>query len=105
MDKLIESFEELIDGASQVELRRETGTTSVTRVNVIAVHWDWNRGAGCGPCVPERRLGFAKPAEAEDALARMRKTLNERGYRKLCTSCSVDELYNRWAHEYYIYQD
>lgn len=105
MDKLIESFEEFIDGASEVELRRETGTTGVTRINVTAVHWDWDRGAGCGPCLPERRLGFAKPAEAEDALARMRKTLDERGYRKLCTSCSIDEFNHRWSHEYYSYQD
>lgn len=105
MDKLIESFTDLIDGAGEVELRCETGTTGVTRVNVTAVHWDWDRGAGCGPCMPERRLGFAKPAAAEDALARMRKTLDERGYRKLCTSYSIDEFNHRWAHEYYSYQD
>ena len=101
MDKLIESFTDLIDGASEVELRYETGTTGVTRVNVTAVHWDWDRGAGCGPCIPERRLGFAKPAEAEDALARMCKTLDERGYRKDCTACSIDEFNHRWTHEYY----
>ena len=101
MDKLIESFEEIIDGASSVELVRETGTTGVTRVNAFAVHWDRNCGDGCGPYVPERRLGFAKPAEAEDALARMRKTLKEHGYRLICTSNSIDVLFNKWAHEYY----
>lgn len=105
MDKLIESFEEIIDGASSVELVRETGTTGVTRVNAFAVHWDWDRVAGCGPCMPERRLGFAKPEEAADALARMRKTLDEHGYRKLCTSNSIDEFNHRWSHEYYSYQD
>ena len=105
MDKLIESFTDLIDGASAVELRCETGTNGVTRVNVTAVHWDWDRGAGCGPCIPERRLGFAKPAEAEDALARMRKTLDEHGYRKDFTACSIDEFNHRWAHEYYSYTD
>lgn len=93
MDKLIESFEELIDGASEVELRRETGTTGVTRVNVTAAH------------MPERRLGFAKPEEAEDAIARMRKTLDERGYRKLRTACSIDEFNHRWTHEIYRCQD
>lgn len=101
MDKLIESFEEIIDGASSVELDRETGTTGVTRVNASAVHWDWNRGEGCGPCIPERRLGFAKPAEAEDALTRMRKTLNEHGYRRILTSRSTDEFNHQWVHEYY----
>ena len=101
MDKLIESFEEIVDGASSVELVRETGTTGVTRVNAFAVHWDWDRGEGCGPCIPERRLGFAKPAEAEDALTRMRKTLNEQGYRRILTSSSIDEFNHRWVHEYY----
>lgn len=101
MDKLIESFEEIVDGASSVELVRETGTTGVTRVNVAAVHWDWDRGEGCGPCIPERRLGFAKPEEAADALSRMRKTLNERGYRRILTSNSIDEFNHRWTHEYY----
>ena len=105
MDKLIESFIDLIDGASEVELRRETGTTGVTRVNVTAVHWECEWNMSCGPYMPERRLGFAKPEEAEDALARMRKTLNERGYRMLCTSNSIDEFNHRWAHEYYSYQD
>ena len=101
MDKLIESFEEIIDGASSVELVRETGTTGVTRVNAFAVHWDWDRGEGCGPCIPERRLGFAKPEEAEDALTRMRKTLNEHGYRLICTSRNIDVLNHQWVHEYY----
>ena len=101
MDKLIESFEEIIDGASSVELVRETGTTGVTRVNAFAVHWDRDRGEGCGPCIQERRLGFAKPAEAEDALARMRKTLNAHGYQLNLTSRSIDALNNRWFHEYY----
>ena len=101
MDKLIESFEEIIDGASSVELVRETGTTGVTRVNAFAVHWDWDCGEGCGPCIPERRLGFAKPAEAADALARMRKTLNEHGYRRILTSRSMDEFNHQWVHEYY----
>ena len=101
MDKLIESFEEIIDGASSVELVRETGTTGVTRVNAFAVHWDRNCSDGCGPYIPERRLGFAKPEEAADALKRMRKTLNEHGYRCTLTSRSIDVLNNRWTHEYY----
>ena len=81
--------------------RGETGTTEVTRVNAFAVHWDWDRGEGCGPCIPERRLGFAKPEEAADALSRMRKTLNEHGYRRILTSRSIDEFDHRWVHEYY----
>ena len=103
MDKLIESFTDLIDGASDVELRHETGTTGVTRVSVTAVNW--GICAGFGPCLTKRSLGFAKPEEAEDALTRMRKTLDERGYRKQCTACSIDEFNHRWTHEYYSYQD
>ena len=105
MDKLIESFTNLIDGASEVELRWESRTTGVTRINVTAVHWEceWNKSRG--PYMPERRLGFATPAEAEDALARMRKTLDERGYRKDCTASSIDEFNHWWAHEYYSYKD
>lgn len=105
MDKLIESFENLIDGASEVELRRETGTTGVTRIVATAVHWECERDMSSGPYMPERYWGFAKPAEADDALVRMRKTLDERGYRKVCTACSIDEFNHRWAHEYYSYQD
>ena len=105
MDKLIESFTDLIDGAREVELRCETGTTGVPRINVTAVRWECEWNMSIGPYMPECRLGFAEPAEAADALARMRKTLDERGYRKDCTACSIDEFNHHWAHEYYSYQD
>lgn len=98
MDKLIESFEEFIDGASEVELRFETGTTGVTRVVARAFSLD-------GKSIGIRRWGFAKRSAAEDAIARMHKTLDERGYRMICTAYSIDEFNHRWAHEYYSYQD
>lgn len=105
MDKLIENFERLIDGASEVELRCETRTTGVTRIVATAVHWECEWNTSSGPYMPERYWGFAKPSEAEDALSRMRKTLDERGYRKLCTASSIDAFNHWWAHEYYSYKD
>ena len=78
MDKIIESFEEFVNGADAVELRHKTESCGVTRVNVEATfqgdEFD-DDGLAVNPRFVTRRLGFANRAAAEEVLAGMRGAL------------------------------
>lgn len=96
MDKLIESFEEFVDGANRVELCYDAETAGVTRVVVST------------PQCEVRRLGFARRAAAEEALANMRSALDEEGYGLESKTRRFDKLgiAGIWTiHEVYSRQD
>ena len=109
MDKLIESFTDLIDGANKVELCYDAETTGVTRVIVSALQYDYDdEGVGHNPHIMTRHLGFAKRPAAEDALERMRKSLADEGYALESKTRHFDKfgITGIWTiHEVYSYQD
>ena len=99
-DATIRSLCDLIDGASDVELRYDAESVGVTRVVARAFSEDGKR-------IGIRRWGFAKRAAAEEALANMRKALNGRGYVLEARMGTVEthEPHTRWTHEIYCCQD
>lgn len=99
-DATIRSLYDLIDGASDVELRYDAESVGVTRVIARAFSED-------GKSIGIRRWGFAKRADAEETLANMRKALNGRGYVLEARMGTVEthEPHTRWTHEYYSYED
>lgn len=109
MDKLIESFEEFIDGANKVELCYDAETTGVTRVIVSALQYDCDdEGVGHNPHITVRHLGFARRPAAEDALERMRKSLADDGYALESKTRHFDNfgITGIWTiHEVYSYKD
>ena len=109
MDKLIESFTDFIDGANKVELCYDAETTGVTRVIVSTLQYDYDdEGVGHNPHIMVRHLGFARRAAAEEALANMRKALDDDGYALESKTRHFDKLgiTGIWdIHEVYSYQD
>ena len=109
MDKLIESFEEFIDGANKVELCYDAETTGVTRVIVSTLQYEYDdEGVATHPYYEVRHLGFANRAAAEEVLANMRKSLNKEGYAPESKTRHLDKLgiTGIWTiHEVYSYQD
>lgn len=109
MDKIIESFEEFIDGANKVELCYDAETTGVTRVIVSTLQYEYDdEGVATHPYYEVRHLGFARRAAAEEVLANMRKTLGEEGYALESKTRHLDKLglTGIWdIHEVYSYQD
>ena len=109
MDKIIESFEEFIDGANKVELCYDAETTGVTRVIVSTLQYEYDdEGVATHPYYEVRHLGFANRAAAEEVLANMRKSLNEEGYAPESKTRHLDKLgiTGIWTiHEVYSYQD
>ena len=109
MDKIIESFEEFIDGANKVELCYDAETTGVTRVIVSTLQYKYDdEGVATHPYYEVRHLGFARRAAAEEVLADMRKSLNEEGYAMEKKKRRFDKLglTGIWCiHEVYSYQD
>ena len=99
-DATIRSLYDLICGASDVELRYDADSVGVTRVVARAFSEDGQR-------IGIRRWGFAKRAEAEEALANIRKALNGRGYVMVAKMGTIEthEPHTRWTHEYYYCQD
>ena len=109
MDKIIESFEEFIDGANKVELCYDAETTGVTRVIVSTLQCECDdEGVATRPYYEVRHLGFAKRAAAEDALTRIRNALGEEGYALESKTRNWDKfgITGIWTiHEVYCYQD
>ena len=109
MDKIIESFEEFIDGANKVELCYDADTTVVTRVIVSTLQYKYDdEGVETHPYYEVRHLGFDRRADEEEALANMRKALDEEGYALESKTRHLDKfgLTGIWdIHEIYSYQD
>ena len=109
MDKLIESFNEFIDGANKVELCYDAETTGVTRVIVSTLQYEYDdEGVATHPYYEVRHLGFARRAAAEETLANMRKALDEEGYALESKTRHFDKLgiTGIWCiHEVYCYKD
>ena len=109
MDKIIESFEEFINGANKVELCYDAETTGITRVIVSTLQYEYDdEGVATHPYYEVRHLGFAKRAAAEEVLANMRRTLDEEGYALESKTRHLDKLgiTGIWdIHEVYSYQD
>lgn len=99
-DATIRSLYDLVAGASDVELRYDAESVVVTRVVTRAFNRDGNR-------IGIRRWGFAKRADADEALANIRKALNGRGYVMVARMGTIEthEPHTRWTHEYYSCQD
>ena len=102
MDATMKRFNDLIDGATLVEIRNECGT-GVTRVTVKAVQWDWtDEGLGENPRVVTQRLGFATRAAADAVLAEMRRMLDEEDFQLSFAMHSLDKKKFKWANELYM---
>ena len=99
MDKLIESFEEFVDGANKVELWREFKTpTGVTVIDIVVEKpGDEYDDEGCATQLYTeiRRVGFARRKAANEALGNMHKALIEMGFNQDEVKCSV----SKWSHE------
>ena len=99
MDKLIESFEEFINGAVEVKLWREFKTpTGVTRIDVVVTkpgeEYD-DEGVATHPYTEIRRVGFARRKAGNEALSNMHKALIEMGFSQEEAKCS----FSKWSHE------
>ena len=99
MDKLIESFEELINGAVEVKLWREFKTpTGITAIKILVLKPgdDYNDdGLPTHPYWEIRRVGFAKRKAGNEALGNMHKALIEMGFEQDEVKCS----FSKWSHE------
>ena len=99
MDKIIESFEEFINGAVEVKLWREfktpTGITAI-RILVLKPGDDYDDdGLPTHPYWEMRRVGFARRKAGNEALGNMQKALIEMGF-------ELDEArwsFSKWSHE------
>ena len=99
MDKIIESFEEFVNGAVEVKLWREFKTpTGITAIKIVVLKpgddYD-DDGLPTHPYYEVRRVGFARRKAANEALGNMQKALIEMGF-------ELDEAkysFSKWSHE------
>ena len=99
MDKIIESFEEFINGAVEVKLWREFKTpTGITAIKILVLKpgddYD-DDGLPTHPLWEIRRVGFARSKAANGALGNMHKALIEMGFEQDEAKCS----FSKWSHE------
>ena len=96
MDKIIESFNEFIDGANKVELCYDADTTGVTRVIVSTLQYEYDdEGVATHPYWEIRRVGFARRKAANEALGNMQKALIDMGFQLEEAKYS----FSKWSHE------
>ena len=100
MDKIIESFEEFVNGAVEVKLWREFKTVDagVTAIKMVVLKpgddYD-DEGVATHPYYEVRRVGFARRKAANEALGNMQKALIDMGFQ-------LDEAkysFSKWSHE------
>ena len=99
MDKLIESFEEFINGAVEVKLWREFKTpTGITAIKTLVLKpgddYD-DDGLPTHPYWAIRRVGFARRKAANEALGNMQRALIDMGFEQDEAKYS----YSKWSHE------
>ena len=103
MDKVIESFEEFIDGAVDVSLGCTTmNAAGVTVIDIVVQKpGDEYDDEGCATQLhtEKRHVGFARRKAAKEALGNMRKALIEKNFKLEADFGGNVCSYSKWSHE------
>ena len=99
MDKIIESFEEFVNGAVEVKLWREFKTpTGITAIKILVLKpgddYD-DDGLPTHPYWEIRSVGFARRKAGNEALGNMHKALIDMGFELDEVKCA----FSKWSHE------